>query len=194
METMSFRAINKPRALKETIQLVIEPRERGLSSPRILTLADSYCINPECTCETVLLEVSEPSSGAPAAVPPAHGPGEGKSAPGGASVRLELNLACGAVVFPKDHKANAREKEILNQVAGGLTKAHLSTLRRHYSEAKDWGSGRYWKYADWSQLEEGACVYWAEVFPLAEPLAFKEGNTHYLAEDSYCVSPSCDCA
>ncbi len=178
MSTTAFTVINKTKALEETIR--IKPLWRkSLSSPRPLTLAESYCTNPECTCDIAHVEVvgAEPGT-------------DGSGAP----VRLEITLADGAAAFPEKYQANAREKEILSQVAGGLTKAHLSILRRHYEEAKDWGGERYWKEADWTWLEDGVLVYWTEVFPRVKPLLFGKGNRHYLAEDSYCISPSCDCA
>ncbi len=176
MNLTSFSIINKTKASGETI--LIKPLWRGLSSPRTLALAESYCTNPECTCDIAHIEVEE------------RDPGTGRAS---APVRLESALAGGTVAFPENHKANDSEKEILGQAAGGLTKAHLSILRRHYEEAKDWGGERYWKEADWTRLEDGVLVYWTEVFPRVKPLVFGEGNRHYLAEDSYCISPLCDC-
>jgi hypothetical protein len=132
----------------------------------------------------------------PAAVLPGQKTGAGTDSEmdiPGAPVRLEVNLASGAVAFPENYQADDRKKEILKQVGDGLTEAHLSALRRHYKEAKDWGNENNWKEADWSHLADGILVYWTEVFPLAEPWIFRHENTDYMAEDSYCIVPSCDC-
>ena len=141
MRLINFSVINKSKASEESIRLAYSPG-RGLSSLP-LTLVEHYCTNPECPCETAYIEVSRIPAEGPAAVLPGRKTGtetDSETDIPGAPVRLEVNLAGGAVAFPENYQADDRKKEILEQVGDGLTEAHLSTLRRHYKEAKDWGN------------------------------------------------------
>lgn len=202
MSVIPFGVVNRDLALKELIELqVIAPKGPAATTHRMLYLAESYCINPRCDCEIAHLDVlccdgtieGIKVDAASRTARLVGGLGY-KMAIGKEPVPLEANIAKGTVNFPQGYRAGSMEAEMRDQVRKNLKPEHLETFRRHYQEAKAWGADNYWRHADWTQLEEGPCVGWVDVFPMAQAWSWEVDGVVYIAEDQYCIRPACPCA
>lgn len=202
MSVIPFGVVNRERALKELIELqIIAPKGPDAVSHRMLSLADSYCINPQCDCVIARLDVFYGDAAiegieVDAASRTARPAGilDYKMTIGKEPISLEVNISKGTVEFPKGYRGASMEAEIRDQVRKNLKPEHLETLRRHYQEAKAWGADNYWRHADWTQLEEGRDVGWGDVFPTAKAWSWELNGGVYIAEDQYCINPACPCA
>jgi hypothetical protein len=201
MSVVPFEIVNRERALNELIELQVNtPQDPAATSDRVLFLADSYCINPRCDCEIAHLDVifcdgTIEGIKVDVASQTAHSVGklDYKMAIGKEPVQLDVNIPKGTVEFPEGCGASPMEAEIRDQVRKELKPEHLETLRRHYQEAKAWGADNWWKHEDWTQLEEGPCVGWVDVFPMAKAWSWEVGGRVFIAEDQYCIKPACPC-
>jgi hypothetical protein len=75
------------------------------------------------------------------------------------------------VSFPKDHVPAAGHQELLDQVLAGLLPEHLDMLRRRQRHQAD--QDKDWKERDWSWVQKGMCVGWAELFPQSKAWTFQ---------------------
>ena len=104
---------------------------------------------------------------------------------------LVVRLSDGVVSFHKDEALAEGSRELLDQVQAGLAPEHLDMLRRRKRESDD---DRDWKERDWSWVQRGMCIGWAELFPKSKAWVFEYEGASILVDDQYCATASCDCS
>jgi SEC-C motif len=105
---------------------------------------------------------------------------------------LAIRLSDGVVSFPKDHSQAAGHQELLDQVQTGLLPGHLDMLRRRQRHTVD--QDEDWKERDWSWVQKGMCVGWAELFPQSKAWTFQHESVPIFVDDQYCATASCTCS
>jgi hypothetical protein len=104
---------------------------------------------------------------------------------------LAIRLSDGAVSFPKDHVPAVGHQELLDQVQTGLLPEHLDRLRRRQRQTVP---DKNWKERDWSWVQRGMCVGWAELFPQSKAWTFQHEGVPIFVDDQYCATASCTCS
>jgi len=105
---------------------------------------------------------------------------------------LAIRLSDGVVSFPKDHAPAAGHQELLDQVQAGLLPEHLDMLRRRQRQGAD--PDQDWKERDWSWVQKGMCVGWAELFPKSKAWTFEHEGVPLFVDDQYCATAACSCS
>lgn len=105
---------------------------------------------------------------------------------------LMIRLSDGVVSFYEGEVLVAGSQELRHQVQAGLVSEHLDMLRRRKRNIADQEKG--WKERDWSWVERGVCVGWAELFPKSEARVFEHEGVSVFVDDQYCVTASCACS
>ena len=131
---VSFAAIDKSKAVEESVRIVVPKGPAGLSH-RILAALDYYCINPKCDCETAHLDVFRLEGEIEGfEVDPAArtfrrvGDVEYKTDIAKDPVRMEVDLSRGAVGFPKGHRTTEAEKEVMARSAAARERSTRSVV------------------------------------------------------------------
>jgi len=179
---------------EEIICIPVAPTELRANRQTVV-LFDLYCDNPDChgVClaayrvdgEVTAAETSREGRARITAHRPAgHLPD--------LYCPLAIRLSDGAVSFPEDHVPAAGHHELLEQVQTGLLPEHLDLLRRRQRHSAD--QDKDWKERDWSWVQRGMCVSWAELFPNSQAWTFEHEGVPLFVDDQYCATASCTCS
>lgn len=106
---------------------------------------------------------------------------------------LMLRLSDGAVSFYEGDVLVAGSQELRDQAQAGLVSEHLDMLRRRKRHIDGSDQDKDWKDRDWSWVEKGMCVGWAELFPKSKAWAFEHEGVSIFVDDQYCATASCPC-
>lgn len=108
---------------------------------------------------------------------------------------LMVRLSDGAVSFYEGEVLADGSQELRDQVQAGLLSEHLDVLRRHKQNLLDrFDLDKDWKKQDWSWVQRGMCVGWAELFPKSKAWEFEHQGVSIFVDDQYCATASCACA
>jgi hypothetical protein len=179
---------------EEVICIPLAPTELRASRQTII-LFDRYCENCECT--GVFLDAFRVDGEVEAVERTADGKVRiAARRPVGHLPDLycpfAIRLSDGVVSFLEGHAPAAGHQELLDEVQAGLLPEHLDLLRRRQRHMA--GPDENWKERDWSWVQKGMCVGWAELFPAAKAWTFEHEGVPLFVDDQYCATASCDCS
>ncbi|MFN0166750.1 MAG: SEC-C metal-binding domain-containing protein [Bryobacteraceae bacterium] len=180
---------------EEVIHIPLAPTELRAGRQTIV-LFDLYCDNPDCggVClaayrvDGEVTGVERTQEGGPritARRPVGYLPD--------LYCPLSISLSDGIVSFPQDHAPTAGHRELLDQVQASLLPEHLDLLRRR-QQPQSADQDKDWKQRDWSWVQKGMCVGWAEMFPKSRAWTFEHEGVPLFVDDQYCVTASCPCS
>lgn len=106
---------------------------------------------------------------------------------------LMLRLSDRVVSFYEGAVLAPGSQELRDQVQTGLVSEHLDMLRRRKRHIDGSDQDQDWKERDWSWVEKGTCVGWAELFPKSKAWTFEHEGVSIFVDDQYCATASCPC-
>ena len=179
---------------EEVICIPLAPTE-SRASPQTIVLFDLYCDDPDCggvflAAYRVDGEVTavERTPDGRARITACRKVGHLPDL----YCTLAIRLSDGVVSCPKDHTPAAGHQELLKEVQNGFRPEHLDMLRRRQRQVVD--PDEDWKNRDWSWVQKGMCVGWAELFPKSKAWTFEHEGVPIFADDQYCATAACSCS
>ena len=141
----------------------------------ILLIHEYYCVNPQCPCRSVQLDLVPKS----------------KSTNKPASFRFNFDTGAvdgvGVEEIPEEFKALAEE------FSRDTPESFRDVFRKHSREAKKFGARLYNLALAYDNFREGAMVCYCDLYPDAEAWQFSYKNKQIIVTDDYCAQPNCNC-
>jgi hypothetical protein len=145
---------------------------------------ESYCDDPECACNEVILEFVETS---PQLEPITDAMG----------FAIKLSLKDWQFeILDNRHAPQEKVKAILSEFQNDLAPQFKERFQKRYQRVKDFAKRALKFNLSEDEILSGAmCGYW-EVFGDSQNVfsfEFEHENQKYLILDQYCLNPTCDC-
>lgn len=155
--------------------------------PRPFLVKDTYCGNPDCTCNEVFLTFTEVAD-------------SDRSLRDPVSFAIRVNLESWHESEPPERspKVTAWVREFLDQCPS----TRRAEFKASYEEGKRIAKRKAEYMLDVDEVLEGALVSYANILTEQKPLSaggsaytfdFSHQGCEYLVEDRYCANPRCDC-
>lgn len=147
------------------------------------SLAESYCMSPQCDCRSVSIVVR----------PLERFADSEDVRRGGRLLRVSLDLDSGAVSPELDTALESQDESLLHLVRSELRSDALEFLRARWRRAKHQDDPHEWQSANWDAIDIEYMVPYHEIFPSQWDLCAFADRQRYWLLDYWCLRPGCKC-
>ena len=141
----------------------------------ILLIYEYYCVNPQCNCRSVQLDL----------VP--------KSKSTNKPASFTFNFDTGAVDGVGIEEIHEEFRVLAEEFSRDTSESFRDIFRKHYREAKEFGAKLYNLALAYDNFRERAMVCYCDLYPDTEEWQFSYKNKWIIVTDDYCAQPNCNC-
>ena len=141
-----------------------------------LLIYEKYCVNPQCDCRSVHLDLV---------------PASDKSTK--KRVCFQLNFDTKEIDWPRRWSVPEEFKAVAEEFGRDLYENLKPTFRQHYHEAKEFGTKLYNLLNACDNFKRKAMVSYGDISPGTTLWSFSDGKEIFTVIDHYCAQPDCLC-